>query len=466
MVAVVSYFPDQFRAVAVLNRALLVATWLVGCWAFLSIFNSMVWYGMVVKKRGRPLPRLVTDIFSMLVILFVISMLAVDVFEFTPLKIGLWVGGIALLLAVFFRDIFANLFAGLSINLDDSIDIGDLIELPDGVRGVVEEIHWRSTQLRHPGGGYLVVPNVSLASATVLNLNALGTQETIELSVILDFSVPVERGVRVLYAALRSCEGQGGILRKPAAQVWASQPGEFGIEYRLRFCFRRDEVSQEVIRTRVTSQMMKHLESTGLALALPKQNVFLGKVRTKAMNWEDAEDRLKLISRVDLLQGLESDELLGLSESIIIHHFAAGEEIIREGELTTSMYGVAEGLLGVSVNREGMEALAVATMQPGEFFGEMSMFANEPRSATVTAIVDSVVFELNRDSIKKLLEQRIEIATSISRLVAERQVSNSKQLANASEEERLDAISTATSTLASRIKSIFSKLISIDSQVS
>jgi CRP/FNR family cyclic AMP-dependent transcriptional regulator len=109
----------------------------------------------------------------------------------------------------------------------------------------------------------------------------------------------------------------------------------------------------------------------------------------------------------------------------------------------------------VTVNNSG-KSLVVAEMEPGNFFGEMSMLAGEPRSATVTAVVDSMVFELQRESFSQVLNAREGLAESISQLVVERQMSNNEKLQDASRAELDEAISGASINLRDRIRAVFS----------
>ncbi len=343
--------------------------------------------------------------------------------------------------------------------MDDALRIGALIELDDGRQGIIEQLRWRSVQLRQVDRGLIIIPNSLFANTTLKNLDKQNNIKSVDMRLTLDFSISVKRVIRVLSAALHSSIQTPGLVSTPAPVDSAQGPGEFGNIYNLRCFYTETEISEQSVRTLLTTEVMKHLKSTGLAISLPKQNLFLGRVRTLAMNWENLEDRQVLISNIDLFKVLEAEELAQLSNSVVIHTVAAGQKIITEGETSTSMYGLAEGLLQVSISRGENENLNIAIMEPGEFFGEMSMLAGEPRSATVTTLVDSVIYELSRDSFNEVLSKRTEIVESISRLIAERQMENIERLDYATRQERIDAIETATVGIVERIKSVFAALI-------
>ena len=80
--------------------------------------------------------------------------------------------------------------------------------------------------------------------------------------------------------------------------------------------------------------------------------------------------------------------------------------------------------------------LAVDTIVPGEFFGEMSLLTGEPRSATIVAVTDVLAHEITKENMNGLLIKRPEVADTVSRVVAERRVLNSQKMTTATAEER------------------------------
>ncbi len=454
MVFLVTGFPDEIRGLFLLNRVLVLAIWITGTWAFLAAVSSIGirWFE---ARRGQKVPVLLTTLFRFAVILLVSVSVLVSVFNMTPLTVGLLFAGSVVLGVLFLRDIFSELMAGLSLSMDKQFGIGSRIELAGDVGGVVEEMNWRSVLLRQVDGSGVVVPNSHLSGEVVRSLTDLGDRRDLHFYVTLDFSLPVERGSRVLTAAVVSAAQEQGIISNPPPRAYASGPGSFGIDYRIDFSYHANEIDEGAARSAVVRQIMSHLKETGLSIALPKQNVFVGEARMMSKNWEVTLDRQALISKIELFRSLESEEIRRLADEAVIHNVPGGEEIIQEGEQSTSMFGVAEGLLEVTVNNNDTD-LVVAVISPGDCFGEMSMLADEPRSATVKALVDSLVFEIRRESFREILQSRAEVAESISRLIAERQLSNNEKLQLASEQERIEALTDASSNLLDRIRVVFS----------
>ena len=85
----------------------------------------------------------------------------------TPLLTGLGIGGIAVAFAA--QNTLANLLAGLSIFIDGTVRVGDMVELDGGQRGFVEDVGWRTTKLRLFANNLLIVPNGKLAESILTN---------------------------------------------------------------------------------------------------------------------------------------------------------------------------------------------------------------------------------------------------------------------------------------------------------
>ncbi len=84
-----------------------------------------------------------------------------------PLLAGLGIGGIAVAFAA--QNTLANLLAGLSIFIDGTVRVGDMVELDSGQRGFVEDVGWRTTKLRLFANNLLIVPNGKLAESILTN---------------------------------------------------------------------------------------------------------------------------------------------------------------------------------------------------------------------------------------------------------------------------------------------------------
>jgi CRP-like cAMP-binding protein len=79
--------------------------------------------------------------------------------------------------------------------------------------------------------------------------------------------------------------------------------------------------------------------------------------------------------------------------------YGSGETIVRQGEEGQSMFVILSGSVSVVLGPSRDE---VARIQPGGYFGEMSLLTGEPRSATVVAVGDAVVVEIDADLFRRM----------------------------------------------------------------
>ena len=106
----------------------------------------------------------------------------------------------------------------------------------------------------------------------------------------------------------------------------------------------------------------------------------------------------RFLSDAEILDLLAHAEALELEE---------GEIIVKEGELSPYLYGIAEGTVAVSVGEEGKEVY-VNSLGAGDVFGEAGIFMSVPRTATVTAQGRTVIVKLHRIELSAFLKRHAE----------------------------------------------------------
>ncbi|MEI6043531.1 MAG: cyclic nucleotide-binding domain-containing protein [Chloroflexota bacterium] len=106
---------------------------------------------------------------------------------------------------------------------------------------------------------------------------------------------------------------------------------------------------------------------------------------------------IESLKRVPMLAALKPEQLEGLSKLATTRLYKKGEVIIKQGEPGTGLFIMLSGSVQVtSKTRPGLPEAKLNVLNKGDFFGEMSLIDGYPRAATVTAIVDIEVVELNR----------------------------------------------------------------------
>jgi CRP-like cAMP-binding protein len=115
-----------------------------------------------------------------------------------------------------------------------------------------------------------------------------------------------------------------------------------------------------------------------------------------------AHDRKKdELRQIPLFAKLPRREFELLARNADILEVAAGTKLIREGERGSEFFAIAEG--EVEVSQSGRP---IATEQKGDFFGEIALLHDVPRTATVTATAPSRLFVLTAQAFRGLLAER------------------------------------------------------------
>jgi CRP-like cAMP-binding protein len=110
-----------------------------------------------------------------------------------------------------------------------------------------------------------------------------------------------------------------------------------------------------------------------------------------------------LLATAPLFRPLERTQRLDLARRFAAADVAPGTDVIREGDPGKGLYVVLHGEMDVS-KRDGDHKVLLATLGPGDVFGEISLLHDAPTSATVTAASQSTVLFLDRAVFQRLLE--------------------------------------------------------------
>ena len=118
--------------------------------------------------------------------------------------------------------------------------------------------------------------------------------------------------------------------------------------------------------------------------------------------------KLELLGGVPLFAGCSKGELRWVAGITTEEFFDAGAEVIREGELGWDFFVIVEGQADVRRARREL-----STMGPGDFFGEIALVADLPRTATIIASTDLVVLAISDVDFRALLLDQPKIAQKV-----------------------------------------------------
>lgn len=236
------WFLPSADAAAYIERVWLALLVAAGVWLLQRVLHTTLDWAAAGGARGRgfssivPLARRASNVgVAVLGVLLVLDQLGISI---SPLLAGLGITGIAVALAL--QPLLTNLFAGSYVLSDASIREGDVISLPGGPDGRVESIGWRATRMRGPEAGSLViVPNATLAAATVTNYGPGG---------------PAEASAIFPLARTANLEQAERIAREVLLALIATQPGIApGAEPTVRYLRVTEQRVELLVRVRARS---------------------------------------------------------------------------------------------------------------------------------------------------------------------------------------------------------------------
>lgn len=114
-------------------------------------------------------------------------------------------------------------------------------------------------------------------------------------------------------------------------------------------------------------------------------------------------DALELLAKVHMFEGLRPAYLKRIAAIGIHEQHAAGTTIFAEGAVGDKMYLIATGAVRISREVPGMGEEALAVLRPGNYFGEMALIDDSPRSADAKAHETTEVFVIRKEDLEDLL---------------------------------------------------------------
>ncbi len=400
--------------------------WLSLVQLVLRLVDGLVWERHLAHRPGRPFPRLLMDVFQVLA-LAVVALVALDHYFPGQLRTVLVTSTIAsAAIGLALQDVLRGVVAGLVLQTEAPFALGDWVQIA-GHEGRVEQLNWRTASLRTRENNLVVISNDKITGEDIVNFSRPDPRHAQDVFVGLGYEYPPEAVKAVLLA---SVDGLEGIVPEPAPRAFTTSYDDFSIAYRLRYWIEDPEVAPR-IRERVLSRYWYGLRRAGMVVPFPIRDVNLRPVP------EDAEARREVRQRAERQAALRPLALLApLSDAQVAElaggarelSYAPNEVLLREGAAGDSLLVILSGRLAVSARDAAGRDQLVAERGPGEIVGEMSLLTGEPRSATLRALGETRVLELDKDVFAGVLLADPAIAEALSTILVRRVMEQKSRL--------------------------------------
>ena len=394
--------------------------------AIAVIRSAVLFLAHVVFGRFR-VPHILLDV------LFMLGLIAYAIFRLNAVGVNL--AGIVTTsaivtgaLAFSAGETLANLWAGVSLQLENTLRIGDWVRIEDRI-GQVVSIRWRSMAIATAENETIVVPNSMLMKDRIIVLGRAGEVPALfrrSVSFRLDYDHAPARVIEVVTEALRRCEIPN-VASSPPPLCACRSFEESGVVYRAMYC----PVNIGLLITSdsdVLTTVYAALEREGMPIPLPQQVVELRRRSVAAEASAERATRAEVVDQLELFRVLTDQERETVASGLRRLPYARGDIIFRKGESADSLYILARGSVRImDEDAEGRRTPLAGLVAP-DHFGEMGLLTGQPRGATVVADEGTLCYRLSKSAFDATLKARPEIAEALANVLARRMAENDATL--------------------------------------
>lgn len=383
---------------------------------FLVRALNSLFFGLAFRLKRIDAPTLIRNIFT--IVAFTIFFLIAFTFLFPRVNLGALfttsaIFGVILGLAL--QDTLGNFFAGISLQADRPFQVGDVITVgAQRHTGVVEEISWRAIKIRTFTNHVVLIANSTAAKEPI----EVCPRENLNARLVVFNTLYSDSPAKTIHVVREAVRGADNVSEKVTPIVRIKSLGDNGVDYEVKYWledYAKYNDTDALIRQRIWYAFRR----AGLNFAYPTRTLFVERMQKSPVRDGDGSAIVERLSAVDLFAPLSVDETGMLAQAAVSHVFAPGELVIRAGEPGSSMFVVHHGRVRVQVSENGRPR-NVATLNEGDFFGEMALFTGEPRTANIIALEETEVLEIGFAAMKRIFDNNPDLVESLSFIISER----------------------------------------------
>src|SRR5438067_2777821 len=131
-------------------------------------------------------------------------------------------------------------------------------------------------------------------------------------------------------------------------------------------------------------------------------------------------ERIDLRERVRLFSNLAVDDLEAVNELLQLKRFRKGSVIFEQGDEGDALYIVESGRAKVAIKDEEGREKILSVFGEGDYFGEMALLSDQPRSATVTVVGDADMLRLPKEAFERFLASNLNVMRQFVNLMSKR----------------------------------------------
>lgn len=135
----------------------------------------------------------------------------------------------------------------------------------------------------------------------------------------------------------------------------------------------------------------------------------------------------RMLRKVEFFTPLTVGQLERVLPTVMLYSYEKGETVFSQGRKGDAFYIVYQGSVEVRLRHWLVLSKTIATLKTGDFFGEIALISDEPRTATIVASEPALLFTLIADDFKFVLQENPGAAEEMKRIGARRKFATSHQ---------------------------------------
>ena len=371
----------------VLVAGLEIAWWLVGAWLTRGFLRAFVLLG---RKEREAI--LIQELLGAVVYMTAIVAIFTYVLDLPVKGLLATSGALAIIIGLALQSSLGDAFSGIVMNLERPYRVGDWISVDSTVQGHVIETNWRATHIRTSSNDMAIVPNSIIAKSKIVNFSEPGQLHNAGVAVRLNRRLSPDVGALLLRDVLLGSAKEGGIV-DPSVTVAdiTAEAIEFQLGFSVPDITSVDSIKSEVLRR---SYYALSVAGGGFAPAKPTDR-----------EYGATAERACLLEAIPLFSTLTTEERTDLLEGRTRRVYEAGAIVAKRGAVMQSLVIISRGVL-VAWEGECEKALESTRLTPGFYFGEMGLLTGEALGGDITALAQTVTYEIGKAALAPILKGR------------------------------------------------------------
>jgi len=313
-----------------------------------------------------------------------------------------------------------DIFGGLGLQVDQPFKEGDWIQIGDNC-GQVIGLTLMNTYIRNGlDGCTVIIPNDTVTQTAVRKIKPKTPYGNC-FEVGLDYGFPPSQAIKLL---LKVAYYHSAVLSHPTPKAWVAKFSDSSITYGIQVWHQdRGDIQRLQIRGELLEQIWYALERSGQSIPFPVRQ---SSPNPKHLEHEDplyADDAQKArwIAGSSLFGSLKQEQIAALSASTRCIRFAKGETMISQGEKGDCCFQIITGMAEVFHNDQKGKEHIISQLSHGQIFGEMAICTNQDRNASVRAMEEMVLLQVDRSDLQTLIDEDQTLLEKLAHLVHQRQ---------------------------------------------